>query len=92
MPSIHKASRTAQSGLMLIQAAICELLEVHPDLGNTEIARALGLQSYSEIKEGKATGENFLTHAILKEMVRNGILQRSDDHHPRYSLGRAARA
>lgn len=89
MPTLHTANRTAQSGLRLIEAAICELLTVHPGLGNTDIARALGLESYSEIKDGKATGENFLTHSILKEMVRTNILERSSDYHPRYSVNRA---
>jgi hypothetical protein len=88
MPTFHTANRTAQGGLRLIEAAICELLSVRPGLGNSEIARALSLESFSEKIDGKTTGENFLTHAILCAMVRENIVERSDDHHPRYSLRR----
>jgi hypothetical protein len=75
----------AIDGLNRIKQAILDHLEGNR-LGatNTEIANALDLQSFSAVSQDKVTGKNFLSHAILGIMVRDGQIVRAGRryHHP----------
>ncbi len=66
----------AINGLNTIKSAILAHLENNfRGATNTDIANALELQSYSSISEsGKVTAKNFLSHAILGIMERDGQL------------------
>lgn len=66
----------AIDGLNQIKLAVLAHLENNlAGSTNTDIANALALESYSNISpNGKITGKNFLSHAILGIMVRDGQL------------------
>ncbi|MBZ5759236.1 MULTISPECIES: hypothetical protein [Rhizobium] len=63
----------AIAGLNMLKAAIRGHLEEKPQgATNTDMANALDLQSHSSLVDGKETGKNFLSHAVLGLMVRDG--------------------
>ena len=68
------ARNAAQAGLRIIECAIIDLLEHHPEgLGNAEIARSLGLQS-----DFRGSSRNFLTYSVLGGLLAQGRVTRDE--------------
>lgn len=70
--------KLAAGGVGQIENAIRQLLTSHREgLRNVDIARELGLESYSSQRGDRRNGEHFLTHSILQAMVReNTVVKR----------------
>ena len=69
-----EARGLAQGGLRLIEDAILQVLESHPEgLRNSQIAEVLGLRSAFRGRQ-----QNYLTYSVLGGLLEDGRVVRDD--------------